>query len=81
MRTTIDGAGRLVIPKPLREAAGFEAGTEVEIQLRDGRIELEAAPVPRRLVKREGRAVIAAEGDVQPLTDDDVRAVLERTRR
>jgi hypothetical protein len=33
------------------------------------------------LVKRGGRAVIEPEGDVAPLTDEDVRAILERTRR
>jgi AbrB family looped-hinge helix DNA binding protein len=81
MRTTIDGAGRVVIPKPLRDDAGLEPGTEVEIQLRDGTIEIEAAAVPRQLVKREGGVVIESEREVPPLTDDDVRAVLERTRR
>jgi AbrB family looped-hinge helix DNA binding protein len=81
MRTTIDGAGRLVIPKPLRDEAGLHAGAEVEVEVRDGRIEIEAVTVPRRLVKHGGRMVIEAVGDEQPLTDDDVRAILERTRR
>jgi AbrB family looped-hinge helix DNA binding protein len=81
MRTTIDGAGRVVIPKPVRDEAGLHAGAEIEVEFRDGRIEIEATSVPRRLVEREGRVVIEAEGDVPPLTDDDVRNVLERTRR
>ena len=81
MKTTIDAAGRVVIPKALREQAGLEGGTEVEIELRDGRIEIEAVTVPMRVVKRGGRAVIEAEGDMPPLTDEDVRDILERTRR
>jgi AbrB family looped-hinge helix DNA binding protein len=81
MRTTIDGTGRVVIPKPLRDEAGLVAGTEVEIELRDGRIEIEPATVPMRVVKRGGRAVIEAEGEMPPLTDEDVRDILERTRR
>ena len=34
-----------------------------------------------RLVERQGGAVIHAEGDLPPLTVDDVRDTLERTRR
>jgi len=81
MRTTIDSAGRVVIPKRLRDEAGLHAGAEVDVELRDGRIEIEAATVPMRVVKRKGRFVIEAEGDMPPLTDEDVRDVLERTRR
>jgi AbrB family looped-hinge helix DNA binding protein len=81
MRTTIDGAGRIVIPKALREEAGLGAGTEVEVEVRDGRIEIEPVSVSKRLVRRGGRVAIEAEGDVPPLTDEDVRDVLERIRR
>lgn len=81
MRTTIDGAGRVVIPKPLRDEAGLLAGAEVDVELRDGKIEIEAVPVPMRLVRRGGKFVIESEGDVPPLTDEDVRDVLDRIRR
>jgi AbrB family looped-hinge helix DNA binding protein len=81
MRTTIDRAGRIVIPKPIREDAGLAPGTEVEVQLRDGRVEIEPVSVPRRLVRRRGRLVLEPQGDVPPLTDDDVRDILERIRR
>ena len=40
MRTTIDKAGRIVVPKALRDAMGLEAGQEVELTLTDGRIEI-----------------------------------------
>jgi AbrB family looped-hinge helix DNA binding protein len=81
MRTTIDKAGRIVIPKALRDEAGLQGGTEVEVELRDGRIEIEPALVPMRLVVRDGRPVIEADRELPPLTDEDVRDILERTRR
>ena len=81
MRTTIDSAGRVVIPKAVREAAGLEAGAEVEVEFRDGRIELEPATVPMRLVKRTRGATIEAEADMPALTSADVRNVLEHVRR
>ena len=81
MKTTIDGAGRIVIPKAVRDAAGLAAGTEVEVEFRDGRVEIEPATLPMRVVKRGGSVVIEAGVDLPPLTDDDVRDVLEHVRR
>lgn len=31
MRIKIDGAGRIVVPKPVRDRLGFRAGAEVEM--------------------------------------------------
>lgn len=81
MRTTIDGAGRLVIPKSIRDAAGLRAGDELEVELRDGRIEIEPAPRQVRLVDAPHGAVIEIEPQPPPLTVEDVRTVLERLRR
>ena len=81
MRTTIDSAGRVVIPKAVREAAGLEAGAEVEVEFRDGRIELEPTTIPMRLVKRTQGATIEADADMPALTSADVRNVLEHVRR
>jgi len=58
MRTTIDKTGRVVVPKPLRQAIGLEAGSEVEIRASDGRIELEPAPLEVRL-ERKGGVLVA----------------------
>ena len=81
MRTTIDRAGRLVIPKPLRAELGLEAGGEVDLMVRDGRIEIEPATLPMRLIERDGGVVIEAEHELPVLTADEVRATLERVRR
>jgi AbrB family looped-hinge helix DNA binding protein len=81
MRTTIDTAGRVVIPKVVREAAGLTAGSELDVEFRDGRTELEPAPVPMRLVRRGSARVVEADGELPPLSVEDVRDVLERVRR
>jgi AbrB family looped-hinge helix DNA binding protein len=81
MRTTIDGAGRVVIPKAVRDQAGLGPGAEVDVAYRDGRVEIEPAGVPMRLVRREDGVVIEADADMPRLTAEDVRDVLERTRR
>jgi AbrB family looped-hinge helix DNA binding protein len=81
MRTTIDGAGRVVLPKALREALGLRGGQEIEVSLRDGGIQIEPVSTPMRLVKR--RNILVAEPDVAMprLTGDEVRDALERVRR
>jgi AbrB family looped-hinge helix DNA binding protein len=81
MRTTIDRAGRIVIPKNIRDAAGLTAGTEVDVELHDGRIEIEPAYTPARVVVRDGHPVIETEVDGPPITTDQVRALLESLRR
>jgi AbrB family looped-hinge helix DNA binding protein len=58
MRTTIDAAGRVVVPKALRLAIGLIAEAEVEMRVADGRIELEPAPLEVRL-EREGGLLVA----------------------
>jgi AbrB family looped-hinge helix DNA binding protein len=81
MRTTIDAAGRVVVPKPLREALGLSPGQPVEIVLTDGRLEVEPAVTPMRLTRR-GRSTVAVPDRKLPrLTVEQVRATLERVRR
>ena len=77
MKTTIDAAGRMVIPKEVRQAAGIKPGMPLEVRWRNGCIEIEPAPVPVRLV-RKGRLLVAVpEHGVTPLTDKAV----EHTRK
>lgn len=81
MRTTIDSAGRVVIPKRLRSLLGLSGGEEIEITERDGRIEIEPAPTPMRLVDDGKGAVAVPERDLPPLTDETVRTTTEQSRR
>jgi AbrB family looped-hinge helix DNA binding protein len=81
MRTTIDAAGRVVIPKPLRDELGLRAGIEVELTLRNGRIELEPVSKPVRLVERDGFLAAEVDDDEEgPLTSSETRSVLDRLR-
>lgn len=77
MRATIDQAGRLVIPKQLRDHVGIRPGT-VEVTA-DGsglRIEL---PAEEGLMERNGRLVIGAGG---PRIDDElVRSLRDAGQR
>lgn len=81
MRSTIDAAGRVVIPKPLRDAMGLVGGDAIELVLRDGVIELEKAPVRWHLEQRGRRRVAVPDRPVPEVSVETVREVLERVRR
>jgi AbrB family looped-hinge helix DNA binding protein len=81
MKATIDAAGRVVIPKSLREAIGLGDGGEVDIQLIDGALIVTPPTVRKRVVDRNGRATIVPDEDVTPLSDAVVRDVLDVIRR
>ena len=81
MKTTIDRAGRLVVPKPIRDAAGLVPGAELQIRVADGRIEIEPAPLEVRLVKRGRLTVAVPRRSVPALTEDVVRETVDRLRR
>ncbi len=82
MTITIDAAGRVVIPKRLRDDLGLLPNTELEITEEDGRLIIEPATTQMRLV-RVGDSVHAepVNGDLPVLTSELVREVLEETRR
>ncbi len=81
MRTTIDKAGRIVVPKAMRDELGLAGGQELEITSRDGHLEVDAVPVAMRLVDRDGAPVALPSQPLPPLSAQQVREVLERTRR
>jgi AbrB family looped-hinge helix DNA binding protein len=81
MKTAIDAAGRIVVPKPLREALGLKPGQLLEIRAGEGRLEIEIAPTPMRLEKRGEGVVAVPETELPALTAEQVRETLERTRR
>lgn len=81
MKTSIDAAGRVVIPKELRERLGIRRGRALQIQERDGRIEIEPLPTAMSLVRRAGGAVAVPAQKLPALTDELVRETLERSRR
>lgn len=69
MQTTIDAAGRLVVPKELRDRLGITAGSRVEIR-EDGsglRLDLVASDV---VIEVDGYLLVSSEAAI---SDDDVR--------
>jgi len=81
MKSTIDAAGRLVIPKEIRRAAGLQAGTELEVRWNDGRIELEPVSAPMQLVRKGGWLVAVPEHDIPELTVEQVEATRRELQR
>jgi AbrB family looped-hinge helix DNA binding protein len=81
MKITIDNAGRIVVPKALRDALHLSGGDEVEIELDGERLTL--TPAPRKVKLRRGPHGILT-SDLQlnrPISAEEVREELERTRR
>ena len=80
MRTTIDKAGRVVIPAAIRERAALLPGTELDVSVDDLGIRLERVAPPPRLVKI-GRRLVArptSNADTRPVVD--VAALVEEER-
>ena len=69
MRTTIDKAGRVIIPAAVRARVGLVPGP-VDIVVEGTGIRIEV-PASDNVVERDGRVVI--EGDGPALTADDIR--------
>ena len=81
MRTTIDSAGRLVIPKDIRQQAQIRPGMPLEVRLREGRIEIEPAPLDITITRRGRLAVAVPENAPTPLTSETVEETRQRLRR
>jgi AbrB family looped-hinge helix DNA binding protein len=81
MTATIDAAGRIVVPKALRDALGLKAGMRLQLTEHDGALLVQPAPVSKRLVRRGKGVAIEADEPLGPLSASDVRAVLESGRR
>jgi AbrB family looped-hinge helix DNA binding protein len=81
MRTTIDSAGRIVVPKAIREELALYGGQEIELTAVDGRLEVEVPPTAAHLEERGGHLVAVPDRPLPPLTTELVRATLEKVRR
>ncbi|MGH7476762.1 MAG: AbrB/MazE/SpoVT family DNA-binding domain-containing protein [Longimicrobiales bacterium] len=68
-QVTIDAAGRLVIPKPLRQRFGLGAGTRLYMTAEGGAIRLSPDRPEPALVERDGFLVVDLTGDETFATD------------
>ena len=80
MKTTIDKAGRVVIPASVRERAGFEPGTTLDISMDEFGVRLQRVAPGPRLVRVGGRLVArpVVEPEQRPVVD--VAALVEEER-
>ncbi len=81
MKTAVDEAGRIVIPKVLRDAVGLAARGEIDVAEDGGRLVITPMGLGRESPIAPGRPVVTVEGTVAPLTSDAVRRLIERGRR
>lgn len=78
METSIDSVGRIVVPKPLRDALGLGPGSQVDLSLYGAGIQIVPSGRTARLVSRDGELV--AESDTV-VTDADVLGLIDAGRR
>ena len=81
MKTTIDAAGRIVVPKALRQALDLKPGQSLDIRAGDGRLEIEITPTSMALRKRGKDVVAIPDVELPQLTAIQVRETLDRVRR
>jgi AbrB family looped-hinge helix DNA binding protein len=81
MKATLDAAGRIVVPKALRQTLGLKPGQALDIRAGDGRLEIEIAPTPMQLKKRGKGVVAVPDTELPALSAEQVRDTLERVRR
>ncbi|MCY4481626.1 MAG: AbrB/MazE/SpoVT family DNA-binding domain-containing protein [Spirochaetaceae bacterium] len=80
MRSTIDRAGRIVVPKPIREAANLRPGTVVEFRVQGGHVEIEPLPLTVSLQRRGSLVVAVPEADQLVMRAADVDETLAQLR-
>ena len=78
METTIDSVGRIVVPKPLRDALGLTPGATVDISRYGAGLQLVPAGRTARLVEESG-ALVATGSTV--IDDDIVFGLIDADRR
>jgi len=81
LRIGLSAAGRIVVPKALREVLGLRPGQALEIRAGDGGLEIEITATPMKLEKRGKGPVAVPQSVLPPLTAEQVRETLERVRR
>lgn len=78
MEASMDSVGRIVVPKPLRDALGLTAGSTVDISRYGAGLQLIPTGRTARLIDEAG--VLVATGDTW-IDDDDVFNLIDSGRR
>jgi AbrB family looped-hinge helix DNA binding protein len=80
MRSTIDKAGRVVIPAAIRERSGLTAGSDIEISVDDAGVRIERVAPPPRLVRHGRRLVARPTAPVAARPAVDIAALIDDER-
>ncbi|MGV8882006.1 MAG: AbrB/MazE/SpoVT family DNA-binding domain-containing protein [Rhodoglobus sp.] len=78
MELTMDRAGRLVVPKALRDALGLSDGGTVEVSLYGAGLQLVPAGPTAKLVEEDGHLVASSETIVD---DEMIFSIVDSLRR
>jgi AbrB family looped-hinge helix DNA binding protein len=78
MKATVDAGGRVLVPKPLRDALGLRPGTTVDISRYGAGLQLIPAGRSARIVDEGGVPVATGE---TVIGDEDVFALVDAGRR
>ena len=78
METTIDAAGRIVVPKALRDALGLAPGMTLDVSSYGSGLTIVPRGRTARLVEEDGRLV--ADSD-RTVTDAEIFALIDAGRR
>jgi len=81
MKTTIEHAGRLMIPKENRRESGIKPMMPHKVRWENGNIAIAPAPLPVKL-ERKGRLLVAVSAEaVAPLSTNTVECIRKKIRR
>ena len=78
IEATIDSVGRIVVPKPVRDALGLKAGMSLDVSVYGGGLHLVPGGRTARLVMEDG--VLVAQSDTV-VTDDVLFGLIDSGRR
>lgn len=68
MKSTVDSVGRVVLPKPLRDALGITPGSTVDISRYGAGLQLTVGGRTARLIERNGALVATSDNEVDDAT-------------
>jgi AbrB family looped-hinge helix DNA binding protein len=80
MTITIDSAGRVVIPKSIREQLGLTAGVPLAITTDGVGVRIEPEKQGGRVVEVDGRLAVASSSD-RTVSDREIREAIDAGRR
>lgn len=81
MQVTVDRVGRIVIPKPLRDALGIGPDTQLDVVPDGTGLRLEPVGVPERAIEQQDGLPLLGAVPGTRLTDDDVRRLRDELQR